>query len=345
MKVPKARRLPSGMWFIQLRLGGESIPITTRTEKECVRQAQYAKAEYLAGKRAPKKKEPATPTLSESIDHYIQERKNVLSPSTIRGYRYIQRNRFKGIMQRKIGEILEEEWQSIVNQEATLCSNKTLKNAASFVHSVVQAETGKSLPAVKQGVPIPRHTPFLQPEEVLVFVDAVVKTEYALAALLALSSMRISEIWALQWEKIPPHPDFIRCDGAVVQGEDNKMQRKAESKNETSARNVAILIPELREVIERERRPSGPLILYSQSAFRANLHKICHQAKITDVTPHGLRHSFASLCYHLNVPKKLVMETGGWKDDGTMERIYTHIAQNDITRYQNELAAFYKRSR
>lgn len=98
MKVPKARRLPSGMWFIQLRLGGESIPITTRTEKECIRQAQYAKAEYLAGKRAPKKKEPDTPTLSESIDHYIQERKNVLSPSTIRGYRYIQRNRFKGIM-------------------------------------------------------------------------------------------------------------------------------------------------------------------------------------------------------------------------------------------------------
>ncbi len=344
MKVPKARRLPSGMWFIQLRLGGESIPITTRTEKECIRQAQYAKAEYLAGKRAPKKKEPDTPTLSEAIDHFIEERRNILSPATIRGYRSIQRNRFKSTMQRKIGEITEETWQSIVNQEAALCAHKTLKNAASFVHTVIQTETGKSLPVVKQGVPIPHHTPFLQPEEILPFVDAVIDTKYALAALLALSSMRISEIWALRWEKIPPHPDFIRCDGAMVQGEDNKMQRKEEAKNETSARNVAILIPELRQVIERERRSSGPLTPYSQSAFRNHLHKICRQAKITDVTPHGLRHSFASLCYHLKVPKKLVMELGGWKDDGTMERIYTHIAQNDITRYQSELAAFYKRS-
>lgn len=345
MKVPKARRLPSGMWFIQLRLGGESIPITTRSEKECIRQAQYAKAEYLAGKRAPKKKEPDTPTLSEAIDHFLEERGNVLSPATIRGYRCIQRNRFKSIMQQKIGELPEEEWQGIVNQEAALCANKTLKNAASFVRTVIRTELDKNLPTVKLGVPVPRHISFLQPDEVLVFVDAVVETKYALAALLALSSMRISEIWALRWEKIPPHPDFIHCDGAVVPGEDHKMQRKDASKNETSSRNVAILIPELREVIERERRPSGPLAPYSQSAFRNNLHKVCHRAKITDITPHGLRHSFASLCYHLNVPKKLVMELGGWKNDGTMERIYTHIAQNDITRYQTELAKFYRRSR
>ena len=28
MKVPAPRKLPSGSWFIQLRLGGESIPVT-----------------------------------------------------------------------------------------------------------------------------------------------------------------------------------------------------------------------------------------------------------------------------------------------------------------------------
>ena len=32
MNVPKARKLPSGNWFIQLRLGGESISITAATE-------------------------------------------------------------------------------------------------------------------------------------------------------------------------------------------------------------------------------------------------------------------------------------------------------------------------
>ena len=93
MKVPKARKLSSGKWFIQLRLGGESIPVTAGTEKECTRQAQAVKAEYLVGKRAPKKPEETdSPTLNEAIDSYISARDNTLSPLTVRGYRTIQKH-------------------------------------------------------------------------------------------------------------------------------------------------------------------------------------------------------------------------------------------------------------
>lgn len=346
MKVPKARKLSSGKWFIQLRLGGESIPITARTEKECIRQAQYTKAEYLAGKREVKEEAPAYPTLYEAIDEYIKARSNVLSPATIRGYRCIQKHRFVGIMQNRLDEILTSKGnlQSIVNAEAALCSTKTLRNSFSFLRSVILDKTGQQLPPVKLSVPVPRHTPFLQPEEIPRFIAAVMGTEYALASLLALSSMRLSEIWALCWEDIPLHPNFIHCTGAVVKDEHNRLTRKKEAKNETSARNVPILIPQLREVLEKERKPSGPVVPYGQTALRDNIHKICRRLEITDVSPHGLRHSFASLCYHLNVPKKIAMETGGWKDDGTMERIYTHVAQSDIKRYQTELAAFYEQT-
>jgi len=87
VKVPKARKLRSGSWFIQLRLGGESIPITARTEKECIYQAQIVKAEYLAGKREPPPPEgkEKLPTLNDAVDNYISARNNVLSPSTVRG--------------------------------------------------------------------------------------------------------------------------------------------------------------------------------------------------------------------------------------------------------------------
>ena len=93
---PKARKLSSGNWFIQLRLGGESIPVTARTEKECIRRAQYVKAEYQAGKR--KAPEPKGPTLGEAIDAYIARRDAVLSPSTIRGYKCIRKSRFSAVM-------------------------------------------------------------------------------------------------------------------------------------------------------------------------------------------------------------------------------------------------------
>lgn len=98
MKVPKPRKLKSGTWFIQLRLGGESIPVTARTEKECIKQAEFRKSEYLVGKREKKEPKPETekapeklPTLGESIDRYISMRDAVLSPCTIRSYKIIRK--------------------------------------------------------------------------------------------------------------------------------------------------------------------------------------------------------------------------------------------------------------
>ena len=119
MKVPKAKKQPSGAWFIQLRLGGVSIPITARTEKECTRQAQLIKAEYLTGKRQPPEPEGEKyPTLSEAIDLYLAARDSALSPATVRGYTRIKENRFKGLMQRSLSDITDEDYLEACNQEA-----------------------------------------------------------------------------------------------------------------------------------------------------------------------------------------------------------------------------------
>ena len=84
MKIPKAKKLPSGNYCIELRLGGERYSITRRTEKECRQAAQLIKAEHLAGKKieaAPKA--PEKVTLEDAIDRFIAKRDNVLSPSTV----------------------------------------------------------------------------------------------------------------------------------------------------------------------------------------------------------------------------------------------------------------------
>ena len=135
MKVPEPRKLSSGKWFIQLRLGGESVSISDFDRKKCIREAQAIKAEYLAGKRGVKSKEngPEILTLNEIVDTYIKNKSNTLSPSTIRGYRSIQKNRFQDIMEKSPITIPDNEWQSIVNQEAALCSPKYIKNALELV--------------------------------------------------------------------------------------------------------------------------------------------------------------------------------------------------------------------
>jgi len=161
------------------------------------------------------------------------------------------------------------------------------------------------------------------------------------AALLALSSLRISEISALDWQDIPEHPKFIRVAGAVVSDEHNKKVKKPQNKNSTSTRNVPIMIPELAAALERDRKPSGPIMAYNQDSLRRAIHRVCEKDGLPDVGVHGLRHSFASLAYHLQIPEKIVMEIGGWSDATTMHKIYTHIAKSDIERYQTAMMQFY----
>lgn len=339
MKVPTPRKLKSGTWFIQLRLGGESVPVSARTKTECVQQAQLIKAEYKAGKRLEKRSES---TLSQNIDAYIEKNSNVLSPSTIRGYRMIQKHRFESIMGRPVSKIRPEEWQGIVNGEAELCSPKTLKNALGFIRTVAEKEAGVKLPEITLPMAAPKERPFLQPDEIKPFIEAIKGSVYELPCLLGLCSMRISEIYALQWENIDQHPKYIQVRGAVVKDENNHFVRKEQNKNVSSTRKVPILIPELETAIERERKPSGPVVEVSQSAFREYLKGICTKNGLTIIAPHGLRHSFVSLAYHLRIPELYVMQMGGWSDFNTMRKIYTHIAQSDTEKYRSCFEEFYK---
>jgi len=62
---------------------------------------------------------------------------------------------------------------------------------------------------------------------------------------------------------------------------------------------------------------------------------------VPEVGIHGLRHSFASACYFLRIPSKTVMRLGGWSDDGTMNRIYTHLAKKELENDVGALTTFF----
>lgn len=339
MKVPKARKLPSGMWFIQLRLGGESISITARTEKECIRQATLTKAEYVAGKREPVQKETEPlPTLREAIDAYIAAR--VISPATERGYVKIRDLRFPGLMDRSLSEITAEDYQAACKDETRRISAKTLRNSWQFIASVLRYH-GIVPPEVSLPQLIPNDTSFLEPDEIPVFIEAVKGTKYQIPIYLALSSLRRSEIMALRWENVDLARQRIRVRGAAVVGKDEKLHQKKENKNSASARTIPIFIPELCDALKEAKQPEGLVVTCHPNTIWASVRKICRENGLTVVSTHGLRHSFASLAYHLGVPEKDTMAIGGWANDQTMRRIYTHVAKLDVRRYEGVLLDFF----
>lgn len=345
MKIPKAVQEPTGMWYIRLRVRnaeGEmmSYAIREETEKKAVDKALALKAGLKAETVEAKRKMPDK-TLRQAIDEYIARRSNVLSPSTIRGYRIIQQNRFRSVMDKRVAEI--KDWQEVVNEEAALCAPKTLKNAWRFVKSVLM-ENGMEISVALPPVP-KAEKKWLTPEQCLTFVDAVKGRKCEIGALLALHGLRRSEIYGLTWNNVDLENGLLRIRGAVVLDDKNAPASKKTNKNKTSARTVKIMIPALTEALKAAEKKEGCVSPSSLYALYDSINKVCRRAKLPEVGVHGLRHSFASLCYHLGISEMETMQRGGWSNVSTVHEIYTHISEADTLDADRKLSEFFKNAK
>ena len=216
MKIPTPRKLNSGNWFIQLRLGGNSIPVTAPTAAECRREAGLIKAEHLAGKRAS----PSSVTLRQACERYIEARERAKrSPETIRGYDVILRNRFQRVMDKPVSSV--KDWQAEFDLEAERLSPKTMNDTWAFLRSACKS-AGIPLPDVtKPSTPHIEHL-FLEPDEIKVFVKAAAETKDAIPMLLYLLSCRASEVRGLDWSDIDLNKDRIYIHRSLVYDKNGK---------------------------------------------------------------------------------------------------------------------------
>ena len=275
------------------------------------------------------------------MDAYINAKSRVISPSTLRNYKKVRELRFLGIMDTPIAKI--KNWQSIVNDEAAECAPKTLKNAWTLLAAVIETETG-SRPKVKLPQIFSQEHPFLEPEQIESFCEALRGNPVEIPALLGLSSLRLSEMLALTWDKVNLDNATVRVSGAVVMGPDG-MTKKPTNKNASSARTLPIM-PQLVEALRAvpDHKSGDPVVTLPAKGIYRRVNTICRHLGYPEIGVHGLRHSFASLAYHIGLPYKVTMEVGGWSDDATMQRIYTHISRSAVTEAAEALRGFYANS-
>lgn len=324
MKIPQPRKLASGSWNIRVQLDGECYSVTRPTKKECIAEAAAMKARLKDARKRNGK------SLTKAIDQYIEDRENILSPSTIRGYRAIQRLRFQTAMNRCIDDITPDQWQRLVNMEARSCSAKTLKNAWGFIASVIADATGKKI-SVRLPQVVANDLPFLTAEQIPVFLEVIRGDFCEIAMLLGLSGLRRSEIMAVRWEDIDLDAGCIYVHGSAVLDEDGKLIYREENKNTSSRRTVPFLIPQLRAAVEAAPKRTEFAVTCNPNTIYNSTNRACRKAGLPEIGAHGLRRSFASLAYHLNLPEEITMRAGGWSDIYTMRKIYTKVSEKDIS--------------
>lgn len=338
IKLPKARQLPSGNWFIQLRIDGQSIPITESTERGAISKAMAIKDGIIEYKKVPM----ADRTLTQAIDLWIADNEHRLSPSTIRGYVTCQKNGFKTLMPMKCGKITDKVIAKAINSECKKYAAKTVENRWRFIAQILEwAVDERFTPALPQVMVEPSE--FLDQEELDTFLKAIKGKKVEITALLAISSLRRSEMAALNWDEgdIDLKNRWIHVRGAMVPDKDHKMVTKETNKNSASRRDVPIIDPLYEALIAVENK-KGRVVPQHPATMLSRINKACRDAGVPEVGCHGLRHSFASLCHILNVPAMVAMEIGGWSDRSTMDRIYTHVSRRTKNSYENAFTNYFK---
>ena len=331
-RYPKPVELPSGSWRCQIRVDGRRVSVTADSPQEAISRA-------VAFRDGQKEKGPQKQTLEAVVADYINLREAVLSPATVKAYRSYSRNRFQPYMKKKVTELDRRTLQRMVSDEARVVGPKTVRNAWGLITAALKEHgvdcEGINLPPVPSAV-----RPWLTATEVLRFCKAITGERCEVPALLALCSLRRSEIAALDWNDIDLKNEVIHVRRSVVVGEFGLVEKKT-NKTRSSTRDVPILIPQLTEALRREKDKRGKVMKGHPNSVYGQVNRICKREGLPEVGVHGLRHSSASLCHYLGIPPQEAAKMGGWSDLGTMNRIYTHLSSGQMTAAAEQYRSFF----
>ena len=336
-KLPTPQRLPSGSWRVQVKRNGRRISVV-----EDDPGLAQAKALAIRDGLIEEEERRKAMTLEEAIQAYIDRREAVLSPSTIRGYRQMKENRFKGIMQRDIYTLTKRDLQAAVNQECRLVSAKTVANAYGLVRPVL-----KEYDIDVFGVKLPQRTrkkkAYIQPEEISRLIMTARLDPYEPAILLALwLGMRRSEICGLCWDCVDEKEKTITVRRTLVMNKDNHFILREGAKNISSQRTIPCpdyIMDKLTAL--RNGRTEGRVFRINPNTLLQHIHKVCATAGITDTTTHGLRHTNAAVMRHLGISDAHAMERGGWSEEATYKNIYSYVFDSTAKNEDARIDAFF----
>lgn len=350
MKVPKAKKLNSGSWRVQIQIDGKRYSCTAPTKKEAQDKAKQIFAGAEMEKRIPL-------TVGKAMDKYIEEKTGVLSPSTIRGYKSVRRNYFQDIMDTNISDLTQGDIQLAVSNEALKGkSPKTIRNAHGLLNSVLEE--------FRPNFVVHTHLPEKQKAELRIFTEeemqkvwqAAKGNKYELPILLASwMGLRMSEIRGLKFKDVQSfetvhnreddgkeisvydHYSKLHVHTAVVRDSEGNHVEKGPK---TVSGDRWIKIPkeilylihlrfcELPEDMNNEQIYDSYICPYADITIYKNFKSICKKAGVEPCRFHDLRHFAASEAHALGVPNKYSMKRMGHKTEHMLQNVYQHTMRD-----------------
>ena len=260
-------------------------------------------------------------TFKEATLSYIEQKRNVLSPSTIRGYAGYLKNYPEWFLNVKIDDITQVELNKVVNEIAIDHSPKTVRNA----HGLISAVLGTFRPNMHIYTTMPQkrkiepYTP--SDDDVRQILEELRETMFYVPIVLACFGLRRGEICAL--EPADVEENIVHVTKALAIDENNNRIIKS-TKTTESTRDVPIPT-EIANIIQTQ----GYVYNGAPNSIVVKLEATEKKLGIPKFSLHKLRHYFASKMLTIT-DEKTVQKLGGWKTDAVMKAIYAHSTKESM---------------
>lgn len=329
--MPTAKKLPSGNWRVRVfshydSEGKRKYKSFTATTKK---QAELMAAQYVYDEKESR----SDITVRAAIDRYISAKDGVLSASTVRGYRQMQKKYYTEIEHLKVSSLTTEKLQKYVSSITGTVSAKTVSNVYGLLISAVTmfrpgATFKVSLPKrvkPKKVSPSDEHV-----KELFNMADEELKVCIALAAF---GSMRRGEVCGLKYKDVVGDTIYIHAD--MIEDEHNVFHYKEMPKTSESVRHIRL--PEEVIALIGNGDPETFIVKRTPNAVTHAFTRLRNRLGM-NMSFHDLRHYFASIAAILSVPDIYLSDFGGWRrGSSVMKEVYQNIIENEREIYENRM--------
>ena len=264
-------------------------------------------------------------TFGACLERYISQRDGIVSPSTIRGYKSIQRvmkDKYGAFCGMSLSSIGRTDIQKVISDlHRKEKSGKYIKNIHGII-SAVLIENDYISPKVTMPKAAPKKVYEPSKEDIMATLKAARGTDLEIPILLGIHGLRRSEICAL---KYPDDfiGDVVHVHSALVYGDKQTVHEK-ETKTDMSDRMVPISA-ECLELIQKQ----GYVTNKTMAAITLAFDKLLTRNDIPKYRFHDLRHFFASYLHESGFSDAQIMKLGGWKTDSVMKNFYRYALPDE----------------
>jgi integrase len=339
--MAKPVKLPSGNWRIRVYshtddTGKKIYKSFTDPDKKKVIKKAHEFQDSLEPKGIDREM-----TIAKAVDSYINSKDGVISPSTIRGYRTIQRNNFNEINSIYASRFTSQDAQFFIKGLVyDGLAPKTIKNIWALLQAALEQVTERRYKVT---------LPTIAPQEYNVPIDGEIKQLMSCAnedmkkiiALAAIGTLRRGEICALKYGDILTNKGALCVHADFVLNDKKEWVYKPFAKTKNSNRTVELPVALI------EWLGNGPedafifdginpgMITGRFARLRAKVGINCRF--------HDLRHYSASIRSYLGFPQKEVMAVGGWSSPNVLQKVYDNQLKDKTNQYTQIANEYFKK--